>query len=110
MISRHRARSYGACPGGPPASRLPRRSACLALAMGALVVVPVGPALAQSAPPPPSVTVSAPLQKEIVEWDEFTGQFAAGRLCRDPRPGQRLPDRDPFPGRADRQARATCCS
>jgi RND family efflux transporter MFP subunit len=45
--------------------------------MGALVVGPVGPALAQSAPPPPSVTVSAPLQKEIVEWQQFTGQFAA---------------------------------
>lgn len=29
------------------------------------------------APPPPTVTVSAPLQKDIVEWDEFTGQFAA---------------------------------
>jgi RND family efflux transporter MFP subunit len=25
----------------------------------------------------PAVTVSAPLQKEITEWDEFTGQFAA---------------------------------
>ena len=34
-------------------------------------------ALAQGAPAPPAVTVSAPLQKEIVEWDEFTGQFAA---------------------------------
>ncbi|MBI3708862.1 MAG: efflux RND transporter periplasmic adaptor subunit [Proteobacteria bacterium] len=31
-----------------------------------------------TAPPPaPAVTVSAPLQKEITEWDEFTGQFAA---------------------------------
>ncbi|KAA0680548.1 efflux RND transporter periplasmic adaptor subunit [Azospirillum brasilense] len=29
----------------------------------------------QSAPPP--VTVSPPLRKEIVEWDEFTGQFQA---------------------------------
>ena len=28
-------------------------------------------------PAAPTVTVSAPLQKEIVEWDEFTGQFAA---------------------------------
>lgn len=34
-------------------------------------------ALAQGAPAPPAVTVSNPLQKEIVEWDEFTGQFAA---------------------------------
>ena len=29
------------------------------------------------APAAPAVTVSAPLQKEIVEWDEYTGQFAA---------------------------------
>jgi RND family efflux transporter MFP subunit len=28
-------------------------------------------------PTTPAVTVSAPLQQEIVEWDEFTGQFAA---------------------------------
>lgn len=34
----------------------------------------VHPALAQA---PPVVTVSTPLQKEITEWDEFTGQFAA---------------------------------
>jgi RND family efflux transporter MFP subunit len=33
-------------------------------------------ALAQT-PAAPAVTVSAPLQQEIVEWDEFTGQFAA---------------------------------
>lgn len=77
MISYRRAASYGACPGAPAVSRLPRRSACLALAMGALVVGLVAPALAQTAPPRPSVTVSAPLQKEIVEWQQFTGQFAA---------------------------------
>jgi RND family efflux transporter MFP subunit len=27
--------------------------------------------------PPPQVTVASPLHQEIVEWDEFTGQFAA---------------------------------
>jgi len=32
---------------------------------------------ASSAPPPPSVTVAQPLQKIIVEWDEYTGRFAA---------------------------------
>src|SRR6202048_1130323 len=26
---------------------------------------------------PPAVTVSQPLQRELVEWDEYTGQFAA---------------------------------
>jgi RND family efflux transporter MFP subunit len=34
-------------------------------------------AIAQTAAAPPAVTVSVPLQKEITEWDEFTGQFAA---------------------------------
>ncbi len=33
--------------------------------------------LAQTSQAPPAVTVSTPLQKEIVEWQEFTGQFAA---------------------------------
>src|SRR6266576_4886829 len=28
-------------------------------------------------PPAPAVTVSPPLQRELVEWDEFTGQFWA---------------------------------
>ena len=44
----------------------------------AAALVASGPALAQTAtPPPPSVTVSQPLQKEITEWDQFTGQFQA---------------------------------
>jgi len=34
--------------------------------------------LAADAPPaPPAVTVSQPIQRELVEWDEYTGQFAA---------------------------------
>jgi RND family efflux transporter MFP subunit len=32
---------------------------------------------AKAAPPPPAVTVSQPLRQELVEWDEYTGQFAA---------------------------------
>jgi len=34
-------------------------------------------AVAQTAAAPPPVTVSNPLQRDIVEWDEYTGQFAA---------------------------------
>src|SRR6202047_3823180 len=30
-----------------------------------------------SAPPPPTATVSHPLQKSITEWDEYTGRFTA---------------------------------
>jgi hypothetical protein len=26
---------------------------------------------------PPAVTVSEPIQRELIEWDEYTGQFAA---------------------------------
>jgi RND family efflux transporter MFP subunit len=29
------------------------------------------------APPPPTVSVSQPVQREIVEWDEYTGRFDA---------------------------------
>jgi len=49
-------------------------------AAGLALVAAVGathPTLGQGAQAPPAVTVSAPLQKEITEWDEFTGQFAA---------------------------------
>src|SRR4029077_7536892 len=30
-----------------------------------------------AAPPPPPVTVSQPLQREVVEWNEYTAQFIA---------------------------------
>ena len=35
-----------------------------------------GPARA-AGPPAPPVTVSHPLERQIVEWDDYTGQFAA---------------------------------
>src|SRR5438874_2786578 len=36
------------------------------------------PGRAADAPPaPPAVTVSQPIRRELVEWDEYTGQFAA---------------------------------
>jgi RND family efflux transporter MFP subunit len=31
----------------------------------------------QAAPPPPTVSVAKPVQREIVEWDEYTGRFDA---------------------------------
>jgi RND family efflux transporter MFP subunit len=33
--------------------------------------------LEQKGPPPPVVAVSQPIQREIVEWDEYTGRFDA---------------------------------
>lgn len=32
---------------------------------------------AAASPPPPAVTVSSPLVQELIEWQEFTGQFSA---------------------------------
>jgi len=49
----------------------------LPAAIAAVLLGPAAEAWSQSAPPPPAVTVSTPLQKQIVEWQEFTGQFAA---------------------------------
>jgi RND family efflux transporter MFP subunit len=64
-----------ACP--RPLSRIARRIAAALVLSTALGVSWLGgSAVAQNAAPPP-VTVSAPLQRDIVEWDEFTGQFAA---------------------------------
>ena len=44
-----------------------------------LLLLFFGPPAAGAADPPaaPAVTVSAPLQRELIEWDEFTGQFWA---------------------------------
>ena len=49
----------------------------LLAAIAASFLGPSAEAWSQSAQTPPAVTVSAPLQMQIVEWQEFTGQFAA---------------------------------
>ena len=38
---------------------------------------PSGGPVRAAGPPAPPVTVSHPLEKQIVEWDDYTGQFAA---------------------------------
>jgi multidrug efflux system membrane fusion protein len=50
-----------ATPSGPPSTAAP----------------PQGGPAAGGAPPPPSVTIARPLEKRIVEWDEYTGRFDA---------------------------------
>ena len=50
--------------------------ATLAFAAHMLIGCDSKPA-ANSAPPPPAVTVAPPLQKIIKEWDEYTGRFVA---------------------------------
>lgn len=43
----------------------------------ALAVTACSSQAEQAAPPPPEVTVAAPLVREVVDWDEFTGRFEA---------------------------------
>jgi RND family efflux transporter MFP subunit len=56
---------------------------CLCVGVGlaawALLRPDAGPSQAAAAAPnpPPPVTVSSPLKREVVEWDEYTGQYAA---------------------------------
>jgi RND family efflux transporter MFP subunit len=48
------------------------------LAFGGLKLLGGGEALAD-APPPPTVTVALPLQRSIVEYEDFTGRFEASQ-------------------------------
>jgi RND family efflux transporter MFP subunit len=59
---------------------LPKFSAALLAAgflMLALAACSEKSAQAPAAPPPPTVSVANPLEKEVVEWDEYTGRFDA---------------------------------
>ena len=38
---------------------------------------PGAPPAPSSAPPPPAVTISLPVQRKVIEWDEYTGRFDA---------------------------------
>src|SRR4029453_16414829 len=73
----------------PPAETSPtRRAGALVRVVLLLLAVAVAALLysywgfwqsapqAQAEPPPPTVTVSKPLVKEMEEWSDFTGQFA----------------------------------
>jgi RND family efflux transporter MFP subunit len=50
---------------------------CYALVLAALLVAGCGGAKKPAGPPPPTVTVTKALQKEVTEWDEYTGRLAA---------------------------------
>src|SRR5271165_3384186 len=51
--------------------------AALLLLSGTLLGCSQKQAQAPSAPPPPAVSIANPLEKEVVEWDEYTGRFEA---------------------------------
>ena len=68
----------------PPVKRrvAPRLIVVLLLLAGVAYAVrtalmPAAPVAPAALPPPPSVTVSAPLQKRLMSWTTFTGQFSA---------------------------------
>src|SRR5262245_56535006 len=63
-------------------SRLWLRRQTFGLAGAVLAALAAGcdqsqPQPAQQAAPAPSVSVSQPVQRDIVEWDEYTGRFDA---------------------------------
>jgi multidrug efflux system membrane fusion protein len=45
--------------------------------LGSLLAACNQPTADSAAPPPPTVAVSRPVQREIAEWDEYTGRFEA---------------------------------
>lgn len=49
----------------------------ITMALSAALAASSAASAQTTTPAPPSVTVSQPLQKEITEWDQFTGQFQA---------------------------------
>ncbi len=55
----------------------PRQVSFVAAASLLILLAWMPRAGAADPPPAPAVTVSPPLQRELVEWDEFTGQFWA---------------------------------
>ena len=51
------------------------------IGLSALVLASCGEkqqAQAPGGPPPPSVSVANPVEKKVVEWDEYTGRFELG--------------------------------
>ncbi|MFZ1107173.1 MAG: efflux RND transporter periplasmic adaptor subunit [Rhodomicrobium sp.] len=62
-----------------PASTQHRFLKAALAALSALLLASCGEkqARAPSAPPPPAVSVANPVEKRVVEWDEYTGRFDA---------------------------------
>lgn len=75
----------GASPSSPP-PRLSRRTQAGFIGLLLLATAGAGTYLARGSsaqadapPPPPDVTVSVPLQRNITEWDDYTGRFEASQ-------------------------------
>ena len=61
------------------APRISRALPAILLGLSILILAACGQNQAQApaAPPPPAVSIANPLEKEVVEWDEYTGRFDA---------------------------------
>src|SRR5246500_3987339 len=83
FANRLTSRSAGVRQGRTRADRVPGQLALPGLALVFLILALTGcnqqPPAAQG-PPPANVTVSKPVRKEIVDWNEFTGRTAAVNL------------------------------
>ena len=67
------------------AERPPFKSVCCGVSVGALALLATGCKPAQSAtppaaPPPPEVTVQRPVQKDVMDWDEYPGRMEATEM------------------------------
>src|SRR4051794_18412103 len=89
VLETDQPRSSPELPEAPPTAPERRRGRGLAIALIVLMLAvgaawwffrgagPGGAGTATTAPPMPHVTVASPLYKDIVEWNEYTGQFQA---------------------------------
>jgi RND family efflux transporter MFP subunit len=60
-----------------PLSRFKRLIEISVLSLAVAAIEGCGKPPQQQAPPPPAVTVSKPVQREVIEWDDFTGHLEA---------------------------------
>lgn len=65
-------------------NRIPVRSfrwAAAVVVMAAALLPGCKRATAKQAPPPPTVTVSQPLQRDVIRWDEYSGYLASPKTA-----------------------------
>ncbi len=57
--------------------RLPGPSAGMLLGLLTILAMGCKKPVSPPAPPPPAVTVARPVQREVIEWDEYNGRIEA---------------------------------
>src|SRR4051794_6077226 len=68
--------------GRPDRPRLRPAALLMPVALASLFAVGCNRAESAAPPqgPPPSVTVAQPVEREVIEWDEYTGHLAASEM------------------------------